>query len=94
MNVYTLSLAFLCLALAAQLLASATALEQWLHRAQTSARRRLWLSLTLAALIASLHHAYSLELALRTSLYDFRQATLAMLGSLLTAYAINLLRKS
>ena len=94
MNAYALSLIFWLAALLMQVRSGGIAVEQWLRREHPQPRRRLWLTLALAGLLAALHHGYALELAARTSLYDLRQATLAMLASLLSLYAVHLIRKS
>ena len=39
-----------------------------------------------------LHHSYTLNLALQTGLYDFRQAILVMLAALATSFAVWQLR--
>jgi membrane protease YdiL (CAAX protease family) len=57
------------------------------------AARHGWLALAIAALLFSLHHGYSLELALRTGLYDLRQALISALAALLLAYAVNQFRR-
>ena len=46
-----------------------------------------------ASLLLALHHGYALELAVRTGLYDMRQAVLAGLVGLLFALGINALRR-
>ena len=49
--------------------------------------------LSLAGLLFALHNGYALELAVRTGLYDFRQATLSMLAGLLAAFAVHRFRR-
>jgi hypothetical protein len=93
MNSYTLTLAFLFVALLCQVLISGTSVECWLRRELPRRQRNTWLSLSLASLLFALHHGYALELAVRTGLYDFRQATLTMLAGLLAAYAIHQFRR-
>ena len=93
MNPYLFSIYFLFAAAACQALAAALALQSWLARGQTSARRRMWAAFSLGAMLLTLHHGYTLSLAAQTGLYDFRQATLAMLSGMLTAFAIAQLRR-
>jgi hypothetical protein len=49
--------------------------------------------IAIASLLLALHHGYALELAVRTGLYDMRQAVLAGLVGLLFALGINALRR-
>jgi len=93
MNPYHLSIYFLFAAAASQALAAALAIQSWLARGQTGARRRMWLTFSLGALLLAVHHGYALNLATHTGLYDFRQATLAMLSGVLTVFAIVQLRR-
>lgn len=93
MNSYTLTLAFLFVALLCQITISGTSLECWMRRDLRRDQRTTWLSLALAGLLFALHHGYALELAVRTGLYDFRQATLTMLAGLLAAYAVHRFRQ-
>ena len=82
MNDYSQCLLALLLAFAAQSLVAGLATEVFLRKEIASSARHGWLALVIAALLFSLHHGYSLELALRTGLYDLRQA---LLGSLISA---------
>ena len=56
-------------------------------------QRFAWLALSLAGLLFALHNGYALEMAVRTGLYDFRQATLSMLAGLLAAFAVHRFRR-
>jgi len=93
MNPYLFSIYFLYAAAACQALAGTLAVLSWLARGQSGARRRMWLAFSLGAVLLAVHHGYTLSLAAQTGLYDFRQATLAMLSGLLTVFAIVQLRR-
>lgn len=93
MNAYLLSIYFLFAAAACQSLTGALALKSWLAPEQSSARRHMWLAFSLGATLLALHHGYTLSLAAQTGLYDFRQATLAMLSGLFSLFAIIQLRR-
>lgn len=93
MDAYTLNLVFLFVALLCQVLISGTSVECWLRRDLPRRQRTTWLALSLAGLLFALHHGYALELAVRTGLYDFRQATLTMLAGLLAAFAVHRFRQ-
>lgn len=94
MNPYLLAVIALLLAAVAQTSAAWIATELYLLKGQGSAHRRSWLGIALAAMLLALHHGYALELALRTGLYDLRQALLVMLVSLLFALGLFGLRRS
>ena len=74
MNPYLLAVLALLLAAIAQTSAAWIAAESFWRKGQGSSSRRSWLALTLAAGLLALHSGYTLELALRTGLYDLRQA--------------------
>ena len=93
MDAYTLNLVFLFVALLCQVLISGTSVECWLRRDLPRPQRFAWLALSLAGLLFALHNGYALELAVRTGLYDFRQATLSMLAGLLAAFAVHRFRQ-
>ena len=93
MDAYTLNLVFLFIALLCQVLISGTSVECWLRRDLPRQQRFAWLALSLAGLFLALHHGYALELAVRTGLYDFRQATLTLLAGLLAAFAVHRFRR-
>ncbi len=88
MDAYTLNLVFLFVALLCQVLISGTSVECWLRRDLPRPQRFAWLALSLAGLLFALHNGYALELAVRTGLYDLRQAALAALAGSLTALAV------
>ncbi len=90
MSAYALALGALVAALAAQSVATGVALEVALARPY----RRPWLALALGSGLLALHHGYTLELGLRTGLYDLRQALLAALAGLSFAAAVLGLRRS
>lgn len=93
MNPYLLAILALLLAAIAQTSAAWIAAESFWRKGQGSSSRRSWLALTLAAGLLALHSGYTLELALRTGLYDLRQAILAALIGLLFALGIYGLRR-
>lgn len=93
MDAYTLNLVFLFVALLCQVLISGTSVECWLRRDLPRPQRFTWQALSLAGLLFALHNGYALELAVRTGLYDFRQATLSMLAGLLAAFAVHRFRR-
>ncbi|MCB4359973.1 hypothetical protein [Quatrionicoccus australiensis] len=93
MNPYLLAVLALLLAAIAQTSAAWIAAESFWRKGQGSGSRRSWLALTLAAGLLALHSGYTLELALRTGLYDLRQAILAALIGLLFALGIYGLRR-
>jgi len=85
MNPYLLAVLALLLAAVAQTSIVWVAIERFLHPGPDSRHRRAWLAVALGAAFLTLQHGYALELALRTGLYDLRQALLAALVSLLFA---------
>lgn len=93
MNSYQLSLYFLFVAALSQALTGGLALKASLQRDLPGERWRLWVALSIGTLLLALHHSYTLNLALQTGLYDFRQATLVMLAGLATSYAVWQLRR-
>lgn len=93
MNPYLLAVLALLLAAITQTSAAWIAAESFWRKGQGSSSRRSWLALTLAAGLLALHSGYTLELALRTGLYDLRQAVLAALIGLLFALGIYGLRR-
>lgn len=93
MNPYLLAVLALLLAAITQTSAAWIAAESFWRKGQGSNSRRSWLALTLAAGLLALHSGYTLELALRTGLYDLRQAVLAALIGLLFALGIYGLRR-
>lgn len=94
MNPYTLAVVALLLAAVAQTSAAWLAVELFLVKGQSRGQRRSWLAVASAAMLLALHHGYALELALRTGLYDLRQALLAALISVLFAVGAVGLRRS
>lgn len=93
MNTYLLSLYFLFVASLSQALAGGFALKSSLARHLPSNHRRMWAAFSIGALLLALHHSYTLNLAAKTGLYDFSQATLALLAGLATSYAVWRLRQ-
>ncbi|KAB2927541.1 MAG: hypothetical protein F9K30_03660 [Dechloromonas sp.] len=93
MNSYEMTLWALAAALVCQAFAAGLALESYLWRGQPAARRRTWLVLACGALLLALHHGYTLELALRTGLYDMRQAILGGLAGACFALGTYALRR-
>lgn len=83
MSTYTMSILALLLALIGQAIASGLSIEYFLRNEIPRATRRAWFAIGLGSLLLALHHGYTVELALRTGLYDFRQAILASLVGIL-----------
>lgn len=94
MNPYTLTLWSLAVALIAQSLVAGLSIELLLRPNQAASLRRAWLAIAVGSLLLALHHGYTIELALRTGLYDMRQAVLAGLTSILLAFGFSGLRRS
>lgn len=93
MNAYTLTVVALLIALLAESLASGLAIEFYLRKATPRAAGRAWLAIAISSLLLALNHGYTLELALRTGLYDLRQAVLAGLAGLFFALGVYGLRR-
>jgi hypothetical protein len=93
MNTYYLSLYFLVIASLCQALVGGLTLMSTLQRKLPIDRRRMWAAFSIGALLLALHHSYSLNLAAQTGLYDFREATLALLSGLATGVAVWQLRR-
>jgi len=91
MNPYALCLLALFVALLAQSVATAIALEQVVRRPY-DAWRRAWLIAAIACGLSAFQLGYSLEMTLRTGIFDLRQASLSALVSLLLAWAMRGLR--
>lgn len=83
MSTYSLSLVLLLVALLGQAFASGLSIELFLRPQQAPWARRIWLALSIGALLLTLGHGHALELALRTGLYDLRQAVLGASSGLL-----------
>lgn len=88
MNAYTLTLLVLLGAMVIQIFVLALAIEGYLRNTLDRALRWSWLSIAIGSMPLALHHGYSLELALRTGLYDTRQGVLVALASLFFALGI------
>lgn len=91
MSPYALCLLALLVALLAQSVATAIALEQVVRRPY-DAWRRAWLIAAVACGLSAFQLGSSLEQTLRTGIFDLRQATLSALVSLLLAWAMRGLR--
>lgn len=85
MNTYQIAVAALLFAATAQTSAAWLFTELFLIKGQGAWQRRSWLAIAMAAAMLALQHGYTLELALRTSLFDLRQALLSALVSLFFA---------
>jgi len=85
MNPYLLAILALLLAAITQTSIAWAATERFLKKGQTRRHSRSWLAIGLGAGLLAVQHGYSLELALRTGLYDLRQAALAASVGLLFA---------
>ena len=94
MNPYTLTLWSLAVALIAQSLVAGLSIELFLRPSRAAGLRRAWLAIAVGSLLLALHHGYTIELALRTGLYDMRQAVLAGLTSIFLALGFYSIRRS
>lgn len=94
MNPYTLTLWSLAVALIAQSLVAGLSIELVLRPKRAAGLRRAWLAIAIGSLLLALHHGYTIELALRTGLYDMRQAVLAGLTSIFLALGFSGIRRS
>lgn len=94
MNPYTLTLWSLVVALIAQSLVAGLSIELFLRPSRATGLRRAWLAIAIGSLLLALHHGYTIELALRTGLYDMRQAVLAGLTSIFFALGFYGIRRS
>lgn len=88
MSAYVMSLWALAFALIGQSLATGWATESFLRKGLSSGLRRAWMAMAVAALLLTLYHGATLELALRTGLYDLQQALLASVVSTFFALGI------
>lgn len=93
MNSFQITLWALAGGLLGQIYAAGIALEAFLGRGQPAIWRRIWLTFAGSSLLLGLHHAYALELALRTGLHDMRQALLAGLAGIAFAIGCQVLRR-
>lgn len=94
MNPYVLSLWSLALALVAQSVAAGLSVDLFMRPGQRRGTRRAWLAVALCALLLAVHHGYTIELAVRTGLYDLRQAVLAALIAIFFALGVYGLKRS
>ena len=85
MNSYQSAVFALFLAAVAQSSAAWLFAELFLASASNRARRLAWLAVAIGAALLALQHGYTLELALRTGLFDLRQAVLAAAVAVLFA---------
>ena len=92
MNPYQLTIASLMLAAIAQTSIAWVAFERALTRGSGGRQKLSWSCIALGAAFLAIQHGYALELALRTGLYDQRQALLAAFISLLFAIGTHGLR--
>ena len=79
MSDYSLACLALFFAAVAQTSALWLTTEAWFAARGQRARRVGWFALAAANALLALHHGHDLELALRTGLFDYRQAVLASL---------------
>lgn len=87
MNPYLLAVLGLLFAAIAETSVAWVATERFLQKGPSRRHRLAWLAFALGAGFLALQQAYALELALRTGLYDLRQALLASIVGLLFALA-------
>jgi len=93
MNTYYLSVYFLFTASLCEAVISGFTLKSALQSYLPTARRRMWAAFSVGAMLLALQYSCALSLAAQTGLYDFRQATLALLGALATTFAVWQLRR-
>ncbi len=93
MNAYLLAVIALGAALLGHGLAAGLAIERMLRRKNSPAAFRLWASLAIITLLLVLQNAQALELALKTGLYDLRQALLGGAAGVLTAGLLHTLSR-
>lgn len=93
MSPYSIAVLSLIGALLTQSIAAGLSIELYLRRHLPRALSRTWLAIAIASLLLALHHGYTLELAMRTGLYDMRQAVLVALTGLFFALGIYGLRR-
>ena len=82
MNSYALTLISLLVALIAHVMITWMGIAAYLARNQKPGLSRSWLAVAIASTSFALHHAYTLELAMSTGLYDMRQAVLVGLAAI------------
>lgn len=92
MNAYTLAVLAYLLAAVAQTSASWIAVERFLAAAGAVRQRLAWAALAMGNVLLTLHTGYALELALRTGMYDLRQALLAAAVALCLVFGCTGLR--
>jgi hypothetical protein len=83
MSAYSIAIYSLIGALLTQSIVAGLSVELFLRKGIAAPGQPDWLLLAIASLLLALHHGYALELAVRTGLYDMRQAVLAGLVGLL-----------
>ena len=88
MTAYKITMLLLATGILAQAVAGGVAFECTLLRRQPVANRGLWFVLGCGSLLLGLHHGYALELAMKTGLFDLRQALLASLAGICYAVAL------
>ncbi len=93
MNPFSLSIWSLIGAMLAQSIVSGLAIELFLRKEAAAGQRRSWLAVAIGSTLLALLHGYTLELAVRTGLYDLRQALLAGLSASLFALGIYGIRR-
>lgn len=88
MNSYALTLTSLLVALVAHVMITWMGIAAYLDKNLKPGQSRSWLAVAIASTIFALHHAYTLELAMSTGLYDMRQAVLVGLAAILLALGV------
>ena len=88
MNPYLFTLWSLAGAVLLQSLVTGLSMDRYLFPKQQSGQRA-WLAIAIGSLLLALNHGYALELALRTGLYDLRQAVLSGLTAVFFALGIH-----
>lgn len=88
MTAYQITMLVLATGILAQAVAGGIAFECALLRRLPAATRGLWFVLGCGSLLLGLHHGYTLELAMKTGLFDLRQALLVALAGVCCAVAL------
>ncbi len=82
MNSYALTLISLLTAMIVHVMITWMSIAAYLTKEKQPGLRRSWLAIATASTLFALHHAYTLELAMSTGLYDMRQAVLVGLAAI------------
>lgn len=82
MNPYSLTVISLLGAMIAHVVITSMAIGAYFSERQKPGLSRAWLAVAIGSTLFAVHHAYTLELALKTGLYDMRQAVFIGLAAI------------